>query len=575
MKLVIHKILSLSILLLSFFHISGQNIISKNESITSKIPIDYFHQEVFSQDGLYNFTFHSSLLFSPDSNYIFFTTQDTITFKKTIRVVELNIDSIGIPKIADFSGKFSDEVGWFSPDGNRIYFFSNRPVSELDSINNTEGLWVIQRNGLTWGNPLPVTKPSDIKWDDNSFYISAVLPDSEGTYDIYRLDYENGEYTMPKRLSSTINSKSEEYFQCYSEVGKFIIFYRFNKKEKKERGLFVTFKNENEWSIPLNLSEILGLDLGFRAKLSISENRLFILNRKDGIYQINSEFIQGLNNNISRWEYFGQSPPGSSPEIFAPGIISGNGRMHCFPATSNDLKEIYWMEIPPKIMYSKYENGKWTEADIPDFTKNVVCLRPSFSNDSKHLYFASNMSGSFGSLDIWHVQVNDSGYSVPVNLGVPVNTEYFEAQQTFTKNGTIYYTGYVRGKKWNRGILYAEFSNGKYLEPITLPEPINIIDSNSIDYTPFISPNEDFLLFASNRHNPSEESCRIYVSFFEKGKWSSPVNMNSYFNFDKDSRDPYISPDSKYLFFSSDENIYWISSKIIHKIKKELVGKPN
>jgi hypothetical protein len=269
----------------------------------------------------------------------------------------------------------------------------------------------------------------------------------------------------------------------------------------------------------------------------------------------------------SNWQYFGQEPPELNPEVFAPGIISGKGRIHCFPTFSSDNKEVYWMTIPPKILFRKYENNKWTKPEVPKFSEEIFCLRPFISYDNQRIYFASNLPDGYGNLDIWYIEKTDTGFTKPKNIGTPVNSDKFEAQQTIADNGTIYYTGYVEGKRWNRGIIRSRFENGRYQNPEIFGEPINIIDTNAVDYTPFISEDESFLLFCSNRNDVTQEDCRIYICFKDsKDNWSEPININSIIGFDFDSRDPYVSPDQKYLFFSSGENIYWVSTKIFDNI---------
>ncbi len=278
--------------------------------------------------------------------------------------------------------------------------------------------------------------------------------------------------------------------------------------------------------------------------------------------------ISNAQQDSSAWKYLGQDPPGLKPEIFAPGIISGNGRLHCFPSFSSDGKEIIWMKLPPKLYEINYDET-WSEPHEISVLNRFRCMFPVHSRDDKRLYFASNnIPGGIGSLDIWYVEKSDTGYSEPINIGSPVNTSGLENQPVFTKSGTIYYTGYVHGKRWDRGILRSKFEKGSYLSPEILSETINVIDTNAIDYTPYIAYDESYLLFCSNRHDVTKEHCRIYISFKgQDDRWSKPIDINSIMNFDYDSRDPYISPDGKYLFFSSGENIYWISSGILNKIK--------
>lgn len=280
--------------------------------------------------------------------------------------------------------------------------------------------------------------------------------------------------------------------------------------------------------------------------------------------------VYSQNISDSSWQYLGQDPPGLKPEIFAPGIISGKGRIHCFPSISSDGKEIFWMTLPPKILQTKYIK-QWSEPKEISLSKKYNCLFPLLSSDNKRLYFASgNVPKGYGSVDLWYVEKSDSFYSEPINVGSPINTNRLETQPSITEFGSIYYTGYVAGKRWNRGILRSKYEDGIYLTPEILESSINIVDSNAIDYTPYIASDESFLLFCSNRDNPTKEECRIYLSFRDKtDSWSKPTNINEIMGFDFDSRNPYVSPDSQYLFFCSGENMYWVSLRIIDEIKED------
>ncbi len=64
----------------------------------------------------------------------------------------------------------------------------------------------------------------------------------------------------------------------------------------------------------------------------------------------------------------------------------------------------------------------------------------------------------------------------------------------------------------NAGIYYYSYAKGENNDPKLLPEPINIMDSNILDYTPFIASDESYLLFCSSRQNPEKELCHIYIS---------------------------------------------------------------
>ena len=78
--------------------------------------------------------------------------------------------------------------------------------------------------------------------------------------------------------------------------------------------------------------------------------------------------------------YFGQKPPSTIPEIFAPEIISINGRYEHGISFSPDLSEIYFSankkEVEVKIYFSKLKekNGHLLKKQIlPRVKKNLKC----------------------------------------------------------------------------------------------------------------------------------------------------------------------------------------------------------
>jgi len=268
-----------------------------HERMTSSYSGNYFGQtapscqpkefaaEIFSSRGHYSFILHSSIYFTRDGKEAYFTVQDTISFTKTIKVTKQLDNGWEHPENAGFSITFSDEMGWLSPDDQRIYFFS-QVEGNIDILNFT------QRNGDGWSKPVAIESIEDLHWDDGPFSISAEFSD-EGGQDVYNVDYKDGLYQMPFPIGLPINTQSDEYFQCFSDSMGFMIYYRYDVKKEK-RGLFLSKKNKNGWDTPINLCRRLGLPSGFRASLSPNEEFLFILNRKDGIYWINSECLKDL-----------------------------------------------------------------------------------------------------------------------------------------------------------------------------------------------------------------------------------------------------------------------------------------
>jgi hypothetical protein len=278
---------------------------------------------------------------------------------------------------------------------------------------------------------------------------------------------------------------------------------------------------------------------------------------------IHNDLVDIILDTNYKGEYLGLDFPDTIPEVFAPGFISGKGRLHCFPAFSPDKKEMYWMTIPPQIMTIREIDGNWTYPELASFSDSSWNKSPFIAHDNT-IYFSSNREGGQGQGDIWYVTKTDSTYDIPINIGDKINTDKSQGAATVSINKTIFYTGTAQGKLYSMGIYYSNYENGEYDNPVFLPEPINIMDARILDYTPFIAPDESYLLFCSNRQNPEKELCHIYISFKSiNGEWSHPVDLSLRMNFTSSSKFPYISPDNKFLFFSSGVNIYWVDSKII------------
>jgi hypothetical protein len=102
---------------------------------------------------------------------------------------------------------------------------------------------------------------------------------------------------------------------------------------------------------------------------------------------------------------------------------------------------------------------------------------------------------------------------------------------------------------------------------------------NTIGYEdgPYISPDEDYLIFESTRPEGIEGSHDLYITFKDNaGAWKTPINMGPKINSAGMERFPRVSPDGKYLFFASNRDqsqgkvgfdIYWIDAKVIQELR--------
>ena len=261
--------------------------------------------------------------------------------------------------------------------------------------------------------------------------------------------------------------------------------------------------------------------------------------------------------------YFGQKPPGLTPEVFAPGIVSVDGIYEGGVSFSPDLDEMYFsptIKGHSHVYFSKLENKKWTKPKKANFTKGKVSdeFSPFVSLSGKRIYFATY--DPIAPLKIWYVNRFEDSWSNPVLLDSPINNDKV-VKPIEAKNGDLFYVNESKGKMY-----YAPNKNGKF------PDVHEVgIEYGSLG---FISPSQDFLLVEAHKENDKTKDKDVYVYFKNKdGTWSTPINLGNAVNTNYREGGPTITPDGKYLFFNRYNekgglpNIYWVSTEIITKLK--------
>ena len=289
--------------------------------------------------------------------------------------------------------------------------------------------------------------------------------------------------------------------------------------------------------------------------------------KKEALFIIVFYFVfysANLFSQTQAWEYLGQIPPSEKSVIFAKDIVSKEN-IHSRLVVSPDGKDIFWNTVDmstfsTQIQHIGYQNGKWSQSAAPSFAQIGITANPMFSPDGKNLFFAYRSSLNAVWMTKYVERINDSTWSAPKNDGFLMNTS-----SSFTKSGKVYFSDYKKGKIWETGIYSAQlsdvgYSNKQILDPV--------INSQFIDYTPFISPDEKYLLFSSSRPSPKEDMY-LYISFkTNDGKWTTPQKINDAIGFTGNARFPIVSPDGKYLFFCGDDgNFYWVGINAILNLK--------
>jgi len=272
-------------------------------------------------------------------------------------------------------------------------------------------------------------------------------------------------------------------------------------------------------------------------------------------------------------DYLGQNKPGSTPELFAPGIISTSERNERDVSFTSDGNEFYftlWGNNQPwNIMVMQRNHNRWTEPQRVSFSGQYLDAEAYFTPDGQKIFFISNRpkhgTGNPGTWEIWHAERNDSGWSEPILLGSPFEGGFYT---TFTDDWVMYFT-------LNDDLHRARYINGKFEESEKLGNNVNTSEG---EYNAFIARDESYIIFTSVGLSDSYGEGDLYISFRkDEDTWTQAKNMGPQVNSFARDYCPSVSPDGKYFFFSSrrygTEDIFWVDAKIIEELKPDELKK--
>ena len=245
-------------------------------------------------------------------------------------------------------------------------------------------------------------------------------------------------------------------------------------------------------------------------------------------------------------DYLGQTPPGDTPVVFAPGIISTDSLIeHSAPTFSSDGKEVFWWIVrSPKTNNEKWTSWGMTMRSVkgrwiaPEVTPNYG--GSTFSVDGKRLYFPGLYPDKKAD-GPYFIEKQGKSWSQPKNLGIVARFPEIKGAGSFsvTRNCTFYFNGDTKGNEQtaDNKIFRTKPVNGEYTTLELLPPCINQTPGH--DMFPFLAPDESYLIFISDREG-SLGGGDLYISFhnINADTWTEPINMEAPINTDKEERSP-------------------------------------
>ncbi|MEL7312825.1 MAG: hypothetical protein AAFN07_15020 [Pseudomonadota bacterium] len=269
--------------------------------------------------------------------------------------------------------------------------------------------------------------------------------------------------------------------------------------------------------------------------------------------------------------YLGQTPPGMTPVVFAPDLVSLSDSRELNSVFSPKNKIFMFSRVIDgqfKMFFSSMSNdGTWSEPRMAGPSRTYPGhsdVDMTFSPDGDWLYFISTRPLPGYSLDrhnIWRSKISRYGLETPEPLGPEINGPDHELYPWLAADGSLYFSSTRADGDGSRDTYRAQYKDSAFEEPVNLGPAINT-DNDEGDI--FVSPDESFLIHVSSGREDSLGEGDLYISFrAPDGHWGDDIHLGDTINSELMDYCPVVSPDGKFFFFTRGDDIMWVDAKIL------------
>ncbi|GAB4281748.1 MAG: hypothetical protein Kow0068_06250 [Marinilabiliales bacterium] len=247
------------------------------------------------------------------------------------------------------------------------------------------------------------------------------------------------------------------------------------------------------------------------------------------------------------------SPVNTMHSELTPFVSADNSILY-FTRAYKKFNGIVYCDSIKEILYSKKKNGKWQDIkvivisdEIKGKFQDISLAGISPSGEEVFLQAVDKSNNS----DLYVCYISNDTINKLQKLGNEINTRYWEGSMSITADGTDLYFSSDRPGGYGGKDIYKITRNeaGEWGKPVNLGPVIN---TNFDEDAPYIHPDKRTLFFSSNGHKTIGGS-DIFRSFYNSSKtgWSKPENMKYPINSTYDDKSFILSADGSSGYFSS------------------------
>jgi len=254
---------------------------------------------------------HGSITFSPDGLEAYWSSEYTFndsgySVGGTL-VSRIENGAWTVPKLAEYSTVGNgDDVPFFSPDGNRLYFLSRRS-STPGGRRGAERIWYMDRAADGWSAPHLINggpNSHGLHWQfsaaaNGNIYFSSSDPRGLGNGDIWISRYKNGSWQTPEHLGAVVNSPRMEMCPFIAPDERYLIVITSDSGSSGNMYPEIAFrKPDGAWTEPKPIKSADGRAIsGICPIVSSDENYLFLNSSQNGamdIYWVDATVIKTM-----------------------------------------------------------------------------------------------------------------------------------------------------------------------------------------------------------------------------------------------------------------------------------------
>ena len=202
------------------------------------------------------------------------------------------------------------------------------------------------------------------------------------------------------------------------------------------------------------------------------------------------------------------------------------------------------------LFVSQWDGEQWSDPQqlaFADFPQDVDPGAAFISADGKKLYLTGCGWTRDSSCDIYVSEWKNGQWAVPRRLSEGINTRSWESQPCVSSDGKELY--FVSRRNGNADIYCAKRStDGSWGEPMNVGEPIN---TKGTEMAPFLHPDGRTLYFSSDKHIGMGGFDLFMSRRNDKGQWQEPVNLGFPINTNGDEINFFVAADGRTAFLSS------------------------